>query len=80
MGDLMQEDGHGGQEPDLQGGECVWGSVLRAPSCPLILPVSALGALDGHCLGTRNTAANKTDQESALKKLPVRGGGEARTE
>ena len=69
----MQQDGHGGQEPDLEGRE--WGgSVLRAPTCPLILPVSALGALAGHRWATRNTDANTTDQESAPEKLTVGGG------
>lgn len=37
MGDLMQEDGHGGQETDLQEGESM-GVVprARAPTCSLI--------------------------------------------
>lgn len=50
------------------------GSVLRAPTCPLILPVSALGALAGHRWAPRNTDANTTDQESAPEKLTVGGG------
>ena len=43
MGNLMQQDSHGGQEPDLQGGESV-GSVprTRAPTCLLILQIFSL--------------------------------------
>lgn len=74
----MQEDGHGGQEPDLQGGECVWGVCVEGTHLPTHPTSVCSGSLAGHHLATRNTAANGTDQEPALKKLTIRG-GEART-
>lgn len=73
MGDLMQEDGHGGQEPDLQEGESV-GSVLRARAPPVHSVTSiysALSTLAGHPSVTRNTAANQTHKEAALMELTV---------
>lgn len=74
----MQEDGHGGQEPDLQG-VCVWGGVCVEGTHLPAHPTSVCsGSLAGHHLATKNTAATRTDQEPALKKLTILG-GEART-
>lgn len=61
MGDLMQKDGHGGQEPNLQGRESVgfWAKG-QAPTCPLSLQIfTLLGALAGRHVATRNTADKK---------------------
>lgn len=69
----MQKDGHGGQEPDLQGRECVgfWAKG-QSPTCPLILQIFIrLGALTGHHQATVNTA----DKEPAFTANSLEWGG-----
>lgn len=67
MGDLVQEDGHGGQEPNLQEGECV-GVCARGQGTDLSTqPTNTCCALAGHHLVTRSPAAS----QPALVKLTV---------
>lgn len=60
----------------------LWGSC-PGPGHPLVPSFtniySALSAPAGHCLATRNTAANQPDKEPTLMKLRV-WKGESRTE
>lgn len=67
MGDLVQEDGHGGQEPNLQEGKCVGVCAKDQGTDLSTQPTNTCCALAGHHLVTRNSAVN----QPALVKLTV---------